>query len=162
VWIGYVYNYNGYINQYDYTSSPSLISTLQITTQGTSTTPYELQCISYDGTYLWVTSYNENCIYYINYNETPLTICGPISTGNKPWGIYSNEVNIWVSCSGNVSGGNSIYQYNYSNLTTPPLIISLSSGSIPGFISYDGKYLWVSGSGSNKVYQIDYSLLPPA
>lgn len=90
----------------------------------------------------------------------------------NPWGIYSNRTNMWVLDWNNV-GDNHPKLFAYNMWTTnstgqtifdgshdPDKDINLDNNNTnPRGIWSDGKTIWVTDSGSDKIYA--YNLLPP-
>jgi uncharacterized repeat protein (TIGR02543 family) len=105
--------------------------------------------IATDGTYLYVTDYNNTKIRRIEIATANVTTI--VSNFDSPWGIATDGTSLYVTS----ADDNKIYSISLATNTATPLV---SSGlSSPRGLAVEGNYLIVAGNQSNDLKKVEIS-----
>jgi YVTN family beta-propeller protein len=105
--------------------------------------------IVFDGTYIWVANYGSNTVSKLNPSNGALL--GNFAVGTGPYSLAVDTANstIWVAN----RNSNNVMALNQSGVIQH----TVSTGSEPQFLTFDGTNMWVSCYSAEKVDEISSS-----
>jgi len=134
------------------------IRTSDLTVLDTYNIGSDLRDIIYDGTYLWVSSNDEDIVYKLDpakisgdpdFIVDTIDISGECAPGAcEPWGLAYDGNDIWVANAVN----NSVTRFKASDGT---IVNTYNLPGSPGRVHIRGQYLWVPTSTVNGISRID-------
>ena len=129
------------------------IATLQWSTVSSGSGTYSVgrspRALVFDGTSVWVASYEDNIVQKIN--PSTGTIGNPIAVGYRPTALAFDGTSVWVANNGDKT-------VQKINPITGSVGSPITVGTGPRALAFDGTSIWVANYGDNTVQKIDPSI----